>query len=379
MTSLAEQLGNSVDASVDAEAKRKAEKMAALHAVGPRRHSRRATTAQKTRALLAKQALRSQGEGDISEAEQEEYEDASQQSGSENEVPSSRKRARPGDSEEEDYDPLEEELSEDSKGHDDDSEAEEVPPAVEPAEHGKAAAQRATPARSKAGPSVPAAAAGTWPEHANLDSEEDEDLQQALAASLLDAQQGPGRSTAERSMPQAPTKPPAPASPSTRNSSSRSGAKQQPAAAQPSGRGRKAEKAPPAAAEGLATGAEPAGGKKGAQRRRRKPAPLEASETDLRKAFAMLAGSKSAIGAAGLQRVRLAAPLPARMHSVTSGPRSGYGHPSWTRDTAMHGSRVCAWLRQGSSMQLLGLTSTGDLTAWCWLADVEGGARGGAG
>lgn len=297
VTSIAEGLAAAGNADVETEAKRRAEKLAEFEAVTPRRRSSR-PSAQLTRELLSKQAKGL----DTSEDE----EDASQQSGSDaddGEPSASRKRSRESQEEEEDYDPLEE-LSGDSAGHETEAgEEEDAGPEREEEDEEEAHVMTA-PVAAQAGPSNPGAvqAPPAWAGH---DSEEDEELQQALAMSLMEqqpppdqAQGKPGASGQAAGPSQLPAAAPAV------NAASGAG-RQRPAAAAPAqkGKGKRAQKAA-AAGDAAAQGqsGKEAAAKKG-KGRSKKRAPLEASEADLQKAFAMLAGSRSAINAHGIEQV----------------------------------------------------------------------------
>ena len=289
VTNLAEGLAASGNADAEAEAKRRAEKRAEFEAVTPRRRSTR-PSAQQTRELLSKQAKGVDASDDEEDASQPPDSDAD-----DDEEPAASKKRSRDSQDEEDYDPLEE-LSGDSAGHDTEAEAEDAGPKGEEEEeedeeaaHGKTAP---VARRAGVGPSKPAHPA--WAEH---DSEEDEELQQALAMSLLEAQPVPS---------QAQGKPSASAQAAERGPAQTAGnaGGKQPATAAPvqKGKGKKAQKG----AAGGGTAQEPsrkeAAAKKG-KGRSKKRAPLEASEADLQKAFAMLAGGRSTIHAHGIERV----------------------------------------------------------------------------
>ena len=314
---MANQLAAPMIAAANAEKQRQEKQRAAVEAVTPRRHSTR-PSAQQTRKLLAKQAQ--QASEDFEEQEEDRLL-SSGEDAADSEGPPRFKRQW-SRAEEDDYDPVAD-MSEQEGGSEEeaaelDTDADQI---SEVEEQGEVVYKR--PRNSKASATR---AGGSGRVRVSLDrapfpvgdsSDEDAELQQAIAMSLMEAH--PEVAHTDLGHPNLH------AAPSERSTPGTDGQKGTASALPPLSPDLQEEAG--AAEQGAANkgntkrkgrgwvGDEgvqqevPKGkarAEKGGGGRMRAPAPLDASHENVQSAFAMLAGSKSAITANSLKRVCLA-------------------------------------------------------------------------
>ena len=307
---MAKELEAPMLAAASAKQQLQAERRAAVEAVTPRRRSMR-SSAQQTRALLSRQAQRA--------GEDSDEEESGRLSNSDEDVAATdeghlSKRHRSGE-EGEDYDPVAD-MSEQEGGSQDEASEDEV--GVEHEKEAEAVYKR--PRKSKASaPKAGGLSRGSTDRPSvplGDSSDEDAELQQALAMSLMEAHLGFNKSdqgqTSAAAAPSERSNPGADAQKETVPTASMPQGAQEEDDAAVRGAAKKAsanskgkmragdEGAQQKVPNGKGTGDKKGGGRK------RAPAPLVASPEDVRSAFAVLAGSRSVITPQSLKMVSLA-------------------------------------------------------------------------